>query len=267
MNLEPPSPTTATGRTPRPVQLPRPIAPSNHVPPLSPGRTRDPQTERYNCGLSLPGVFISFEGIDGSGKTTQLRLLHEHLTAQGRPVTVAREPGGTRVGMEIRRLLLDAANSDLQPVPELLLYFASRAQNIGEVILPALEQGRIVLIDRFTDATLAYQGYGRELGAGAVRAIEQVACRGLKPDLTLLLDIDVAIGLDRALARNQDQTSDESRMEYQGAGFFERVHQGYLALRDAEPGRIKRIDARAGIEQVSNAVRREVEHLLKQRMF
>ena len=243
------------------------MTPSNYVAPLSPRSSRDPQTERYNCCLSLPGVFISFEGIDGSGKTTQLRLLHEHLTAQGRQVTVAREPGGTRVGMEIRRLLLDAANSDLQPVPELLLYFASRAQNIDEVILPALEQGRIVLIDRFTDATLAYQGYGRELGAGAVRAIEQVACRGLKPDLTLLLDIDVAIGLDRALARNQDQTGDESRMEHQGAQFFERVHQGYLALRDAEPGRIKRIDARAGIEQVSDAVRREVEHLLKQRMF
>ena len=178
--------------------------------------------------MSQHGAFISFEGIDGSGKTTQLDRLRESLTRQGHSVVVAQEPGGTRVGLEIRKLLLNAANTDLQPVPELLLYFASRAQNIQEVIRPALEAGQVVLADRFTDATAAYQGYGRELGLDAVRAVEKVACGGLKPDLTLLLDVDPAIGVTRALQRNADQPIDESRMEQEAAAFYDRVRRGYL---------------------------------------
>jgi dTMP kinase len=186
----------------------------------------------YNRRLKR-GLFITFEGIDGSGKTTQLRRLESFLAAKGFAVTVAQEPGGTRVGHEIRRLLLDVANEDLQPVPELLLYFASRAQNIEEVIEPALREGRIVVADRFTDATVAYQGFGRELGIEVVRKIESVACQGMEPDLTLLLDIDIETGVGRALDRNADQTDDESRMEQESRVFYERVAEGYAALQAA----------------------------------
>jgi dTMP kinase len=213
--------------------------------------------------LNRPGIFISFEGIDGSGKTTQLELLRESLTQAGHAVVVAREPGGTRVGREIRRLLLDAANHDLRPTAELLLYFASRAQNIAEVIRPALEAGSVVLSDRFTDATVAYQGHGRGLGVENVRAIEQVACGGMKPDLTLLLDIDPEVGVKRALDRNHalkraGEAADESRMERESREFFERVAAGYRALHAAEPRRIVRIDGRAPAAEVARAVRAAV---------
>jgi dTMP kinase len=220
--------------------------------------------------LNRPGIFISFEGIDGSGKTTQLELLRESLTANGRGVVVAQEPGGTRVGREIRRLLLDAANHDLRPTAELLLYFASRAQNIDEVIRPAVEAGSVVLADRFTDATVAYQGHGRNLGVENVRAIETVACRGMKPDLTLLLDIDPEVGVKRALDRNHAAnqaggSADESRMERESLDFFERVAAGYRALHAAEPDRVVLIDGRAGVEEVARAVRAAVAGCLESR--
>lgn len=218
----------------------------------------------YNRRLKR-GLFITFEGIDGSGKTTQLRRLGSFLAAKGLAVTVAQEPGGTRVGREIRRLLLDAANEDLRPVPELLLYFASRAQNIEEVIEPALREGRIVVADRFTDATVAYQGYGRELGIEAVRKTESVACQGVQPDLTLLLDIDIETGVGRALDRNADQTADESRMEQESRAFYERVAEGYAALLAAEPERIKKIDGRGSIDEVTGAIEAEVERFLTKR--
>jgi len=220
---------------------------------------------RYNRSLSWPGAFISFEGIDGSGKTTQLQRLSSFLSARGHTVTLAQEPGGTRVGREIRKLLLDKANSDLRAIPELLLYFASRAQNIEEVILPALEQGGIVLADRFTDATAAYQGYGRELGGDAVRRIEAVACRGVKPDLTLLLAIDPASGVRRALSRNAHQSDDESRMEQESIEFYRRVAAGYDQLLQAEPERIKKIDAAGSIDEVAAAIEAEVERFLSRR--
>ena len=212
--------------------------------------------------MSSRGSFISFEGIDGSGKTTQIGRLERKLKHDGHNVVLAQEPGSTRVGREIRRLLLDTASADLGAIPELLLYFASRAQNIEEVIQPELAAGRIVLCDRFTDATVAYQGYGRELGAETVRHIEQVACQGLKPDLTILLDIDVTMGLERALGRNQGQARDESRMERENLAFYERVQQGYRELCQAEPERIKRIDGRGSVEQVAAAVQAEVKHFL-----
>ena len=208
------------------------------------------------------GLFITFEGIDGSGKTTQLRRLESFLATKGLAVTVAQEPGGTRVGREIRRLVLNAANADLRPVSELLLYFASRAQNIEEVIEPALQEGRIVLADRFTDATVAYQGFGRELGIEAVRKLESVACRGVRPDLTLLLDIDIDTGVTRALDRNAAQTDDESRMEQESRAFYERVAQGYAALAAAEPDRIKTIDGRGSVDEVGRAIETAVERFL-----
>ena len=214
--------------------------------------------------MSWPGAFISFEGIDGSGKTTQLRRLESLLTAKGHGVTLAQEPGGTRLGGEIRRLLLDKANTDLRAIPELLLYFASRAQNIEEVILPALQQGRVVLVDRFTDATVAYQGYGRALGVETVRRIEAVSCKGVKPDLTLLLDVDVETGVGRALERNAVQNDDESRMEQESREFFRRVWQGYQDLQQAEPERVRRIDGRGSIDEVAARIEAEVENFFDQ---
>ncbi len=144
------------------------------------------------------GRFITFEGLDGAGKSTQMELLARRLRESGRNVLVTAEPGGTPIGEQIRRILLDRANAGLSPVAELLLYFASRAQNVEEAILPALEQGRIVLSDRFTDSTLVYQGFGRGLGEEAVKALERIACRGLQPDLTIYLDIDLETSLARA---------------------------------------------------------------------
>ena len=218
---------------------------------------------RYNLSLNSRGRFISFEGIDGSGKTTQLERLEKKLAAQGHLVVVAQEPGGTRIGQGIRRLLLDTASADLGAIPELLLYFASRAQNIEQVILPALDAGSIVVCDRFTDATVAYQGYGRELGVDIVQRIEQVACQGLKPDLTILLEIEAATGLRRALDRNRGQKHDESRMERQDLTFYQRVQQGYRELSIAQPDRIKRIDGQGSVEQVAAAVESEVESFLR----
>ena len=220
---------------------------------------------RYNLSLKSRGRFISFEGIDGSGKTTQLERLEKKLAAQGYPVVVAQEPGGTRVGRDIRRLLLDTASADLGAIPELLLYFASRAQNIAEVILPGLDAGSIVLCDRFTDATVAYQGYGRELGVDTVRGIERVACHGVTPDLTILLEIEATTGLHRALDRNRGQKFDESRMERQDLQFYQRVQQGYRELSLAEPERIKRVDGQGSVEEVAAAVGSEVDSFLQGR--
>lgn len=205
--------------------------------------------------MTYPGFFLSFEGVDGCGKTTQLELLADRAGRAGFDVVRAQEPGGTRIGREIRKLLLDARNADLRPIPELLLYFASRAQNIAEIILPALEAGKLVVADRFTDATVAYQGYGRELGAGAVRQIDAVACQGLEPDLTLWLDLDPQVAVARALARQDGAPGDdESRMEREADAFRARVRQGYEALWRGRPERIQRIDASGTIEQVEQAI-------------
>ncbi len=221
-------------------------------------------SEGYNRNLKR-GLFITLEGIDGSGKTTQLHRLETFLTDRGHQVTLVQEPGGTRVGREIRRLLLDAARADLRPIPELLLYFASRAQNVEEVIQPALREGRIVLADRFTDATVAYQGYGRELGVPSVRQVESVACQGVQPDLTILLDIDIETGVGRALHRNAEQSDDESRMERESREFHERVAQGYAALLAADPERIKKINGRGSIDEIAVRIEAEVERFLSKR--
>lgn len=179
----------------------------------------------------------------------------------GHSVVVAQEPGGTRLGRRIREILLDAANQDLRPISELLLYFASRAQNIDEVIIPALEARKVVISDRFTDATLAYQGHGRNLGIEPVRTIERIACRGVRPDLTLLLDIDPEIGVQRALARNETATQDESRMEREDREFFYRVRDGYLELAAQEPDRIKIVDARKSVDEIETEILATVEPL------
>src|SRR3989304_5631089 len=157
------------------------------------------------------GTFITFEGIDGSGKTTQLEMLAERLRARDIAVTTAQEPGGTPVGAAIRRILLDSATAGLSSMAELLLYFASRAQNLEEVIRPAIEAGRVVLSDRYVDASAASQGCGRGVGLELVSELERIACGGLKPDVTFLLDIEPATSVARALERNRAQAGARPR--------------------------------------------------------
>ena len=213
-------------------------------------------------GRSHPGWFITFEGVDGCGKTTQMRKLAGRLRAAGRRVLETVEPGGTRIGDLIRRILLDSANQELCPMAELLLYFASRAQNIEELILPALQRGEIVLSDRFTDSSVVYQGVGRGLGEEAVIQLERMACRGLKPDLTLLIDIDLETSLARTRARWLSEA--ESRMDQQAEEFHQRVREAYLRLAAREPRRFRLIDGRPQAEEVARAVWQAVEPLLKE---
>jgi dTMP kinase len=203
------------------------------------------------------GVFITFEGMDGCGKTTQMRRLAKRLRKNGRTVLETAEPGGTEIGSQIRKILLDSANHALSPTAELLLYFASRAQNVDQSILPALSEGAVVLSDRFTDSSLVYQGCGRGLGADTVLALDRIACRGLKPDLTLLIDIDLATSLARAEARNL-RGNRTDRMEEQEAAFYEKVRDAYLALAAKEQDRFHIIDGRDKQDSVAAQIWRVV---------
>jgi|WetSurMetagenome_2_1015567.scaffolds.fasta_scaffold91022_2 dTMP kinase len=204
------------------------------------------------------GSFITFEGMDGCGKTTQMTLLARKLREEGYGVLESYEPGGTPIGTQVRRILLDAANQELCPAAELLLYFACRAQNVEQAILPALSEGKIVLSDRFTDSTLAYQGAGRGLGKEVVLALDAIACRGLVPDLTVLIDIDLETSLGRAHSRNRELSGKsavaETRMDDQAFEFHRRVHEAYAELVAAEPHRFKVIDGQQEIQAVFNDV-------------
>ena len=200
------------------------------------------------------GAFITFEGMDGCGKTTQMTLLARKLREAGYGVLESYEPGGTPIGTQVRRILLDAANQELCPTAELLLYFACRAQNVEQSILPALSDGKIVLSDRFTDSTLVYQGVGRGLGKEVVLALDAVACRGLVPDLTLLIDIDLETSLGRAHSRNLELSGKnafaETRMDDQAVEFHRRVHEAYAELAADNPRRFAVIDGRRDIQAV-----------------
>jgi dTMP kinase len=200
------------------------------------------------------GLFITFEGMDGSGKTTQMHRLAARLRAMGRTVLETAEPGGPPIAMKIRRILLDNANQELSPVTEILLYFASRAQNVDEWINPALARGEIVLSDRFTDSSLVYQGGGRKLGTDAVKQLEAIACRGLKPDLTLLVDVDAEASLLRARARNAAAPHCETRLDDESLEFHQSVWQAYHALASSEPERVKVVDGRTDIDTIEQAV-------------
>jgi dTMP kinase len=204
--------------------------------------------------MATRGLFITFEGMDGSGKTTQMHRLAARLRALGRTVLETAEPGGTPIGMKIRRILLDAANQELSPTTEVLLYFASRSQNVDEWIAFALDRGEIVLADRFTDSSLVYQGCGRNLGVDTIAALERIACRGLKPNLTLLVDIDAETSLARAHARNLAQPHCETRMDDQSLEFHRKVYQAYHALAAREPERVKMVDGRADVEAIERQV-------------
>lgn len=220
------------------------------------------QTVSSKRQLVSKGVFITFEGIDGSGKSTQLTLLADYLRTKGMRVMQTREPGGTRIGDSIRSILLDPKNR-LDPIAELLLYGAGRAQHIKDVILPALAAGEIVLCDRFSDATLAYQGYGRGIDRQKIASLDLIATSGLKPDLTILLDLDAKIGLERALSRNSAMgLMAEARFENEEMAFHERVRAGYLAMAREDPGRICMVDASGSPHEVQMAIRKIVEERL-----
>jgi dTMP kinase len=196
------------------------------------------------------GKFITFEGLDGTGKSTQIEKLAKALRVRGQSVVVTREPGGTSTGEKIRHVILDSATTGLDPMAEMALMFASRAQHIREVIEPAVAQGKIVLCDRFTDSTEAYQGAGRKLGSESVLELHRILCGDLQPDLTILMDSDVATSVERARRRNQKSgkhsrsQKDENRFEQESRAFFGRVHHAYLAIARREPQRVAIIDAR-----------------------
>jgi len=201
--------------------------------------------------MSRRGKFITFEGLDGTGKSTQQRRLAAALRAAGHTVVETREPGGTLTGEKIRKVLLDSATAGLSPLAEMALMFASRAQHIAEVIEPALAHGSVVLCDRFTDSTEAYQGSGRKLGSDPVLELHRVLCGDLQPDLTLLLDSDAASVVSRARRRNKRASrtaarghGDENRFEQETRAFFARVHEGYLQIAKREPQRVIVVDAR-----------------------
>jgi dTMP kinase len=213
--------------------------------------------------MTARGRFITFEGPEGSGKSTQLRLLGERLRSAGRDVMETQEPGGTPIGIQIRHVLLDTKNRELCPTAELLLMFASRAQNVDQSILPALSAGRTVISDRFTDSTLVYQGVGRGLGADVVYELDRIACRGLVPDLTLLIDIDAETGLARAHRRSVRTEDPETRMEEQDMGFHRKVREAYRQLAADEHRRVRLIDGSQTREAVAIEVWQAVESLLR----
>lgn len=208
--------------------------------------------------------FITFEGGDGSGKTTQLKVLENHLTARGKSCISTREPGGTSLGKLIRRVLLEVGRQPITSPTELFLYLADRAQHIDEVIIPALEQGKIVLCDRHTDSTLAYQGYGRRIDLGLLRSLNDIASRGIQPDLTLLFDCPVEIGLSRTAQRQSLAASgrNEDRFEREKIEFHERVRAGFLELARAEPLRFRIINAVRSVEEIAEEIKNIVDREL-----
>ena|ERR1700758_471441 len=201
------------------------------------------------------GFFVTFEGLDGSGKSTQLRKLAQWLTAQGRNVTTIRQPGGTRTGDRIRALLLDSKTENLAPRAELGLMFSDRAQAIAEIIRPALDRGDVVLCDRYTDSTEAYQGGGRQLGSELVLQLHAAMCQNLQPDLTLLLLPDFERSLERARKRNaRSKGKDESRFEREDELFYRRVYDKYREIAVREPSRVVVFEGDEGIEEVHQRI-------------
>ncbi len=219
--------------------------------------------------MSRRGKFITFEGLDGSGKSTQMRKLAEALRAAGHKVIETREPGGTATGEKIRKVLLDSGTACLDARAEMALMFASRAQHIAEVIEPGLAAGQIVLCDRFTDSTEAYQGSGRRLGSEAVRELHRVICGDLQPELTILLDSNPHASVNRARKRNQrdsksaERGHDENRFEQETRAFFTRVREGFAAIARREPGRVVVVDARGTPAQTHEKIREVVQRRLR----
>jgi dTMP kinase len=197
----------------------------------------------------LTGLFITFEGPDGAGKTTQVKAFAEKLSALGHEVVLTREPGGTAISDEIRSLILDPAHTEMADFAEVLLYAASRAQHVQEKIKPSLKSGKIVVCDRFVEASVAYQGYGLGIDIERIKAINQFATGGLIPDRTYLLDLSVAEGRERLQAR-----AGLDRIEQKGAAYHERVRQGFLEIAKEHPQRIRVIDAKRPVNKMAEEI-------------
>ncbi len=210
-------------------------------------------------------MFVTFEGVEGSGKSTQIGLLRQSLEAAGHAVTVTRQPGGCELGKTLRAILLSLTTQNLDHRAELFLYLADRAQHVAEVIRPAERAGHVVLCDRFADSTVAYQGYGRGLDVALLNQLNDVAVAGAWPQLTVLLDLDPEQGLGRAVARNlQDGAAvAEGRFEAEALEFHSRVREGYLALAALHPRRFVVVDAARDVEAVARDVRQAVEARMK----
>lgn len=205
----------------------------------------------------MKGLFITFEGVEGCGKSTQMKLLHEHLTYRGRTVVVTREPGGTPIAESIRALLLDPENAALGPTAELLLYEAARAQHVHEKIRPAIRERKIVLCDRFADSTTAYQGAGRGLKPEILDELHRIATDGIWPDHTFLIDLDPEQGLERVRARGRSD-----RIEGEALEFHHRVRQGYLELARREPRRVTILDGGSDVDAIQTQIRACVDRLI-----
>lgn len=202
------------------------------------------------------GFFISFEGVDGSGKSTQIDRLRAFLEDRGFDVLLTREPGGTDIGEKIRRIILDPANSEMTYMTEAFLYAASRSQHVSEVIAPAVAEGKIVICDRFVDSSVAYQGYGRQLGE-CVGRINEYAVDGHMPDITFFMKVKPDVGSDRISGRKPD------RIEMENEEFYRRVYEGYEALASRSPDRIIGIDASGSVEEIENMIRVHVKRLVE----
>ena len=206
----------------------------------------------------MSGLFITMEGTDGSGKSTQISMLKTYLENKGYDVVFVREPGGTKIGEKIRKIILDNENDEMDYMAEALLYAASRAQLVNQIILPALKKGSIVLCDRFVDSSIVYQGIGRELGEPNVAKINYIATGGLKPDITILLNISP----DKAIERKKQQ-KELDRLEQQKYSFYKKVYSAYINLAKKNRNRIKLIDASKDIQTIHNNIIIEIEGLIK----
>jgi dTMP kinase len=211
-------------------------------------------------------LFITFEGVEGSGKTTQIQRLRKYLMQKGIYCKVTREPGGCSIGEKIRQILLNPDHREMVSATELLLYEAARAQHVIEVIKPFLEKEGVVLCDRFSDATLAYQGYGRRLDLKWIQRLNHLSSQGVRPDVTFLLDCPSDVGLKRAIQRNRTLKQEkEERFEREEIQFHRRVRKGYLAIARREPRRVKVIDTRQGEEKVFEKIKKIVDNLIEER--
>lgn len=215
-------------------------------------------------GRRHTGVFITFEGVEGSGKSTQVAALERSLAERGVSVTLTREPGGTLVGEEVRRILLDLGHEGMVALTELFLYLASRAEHTARLVRPRLEAGDVVISDRYADASVAYQGGGRELGASFVGPLNQAATAGVKPDVTFLLDLDPEEGLSRLAAARGETAWD--RIEREALEFHRRVRAAYLAAAEAEPDRFVVVDARRLPSEIESVILSRVDDLLSERL-
>jgi dTMP kinase len=211
----------------------------------------------------MTGKFITFEGPDGAGKTTQMKMLGEKLTGEGIAVSYTREPGGTRISEEIRKLLLDPSNKEMVSRTEALLYAAARAQHVEEFIRPEVAEGKVVLCDRFTDSTIAYQGYGRGIDLGFLDKLNKMATAGVVPDMTFILDIDPGKGINRIIEKRAVATGEgKDRIELENLNFHTRVRAGFLELAQRDKVRYKVIDAAEAKDKIHNEIYRLAKEVL-----